>query len=142
VQEKLSRAAAAKPSRRLYIHITNADNAMLYVDNDPVTPKLGEVVYREIILDGDAEGCPPPGGEDPSKPAPAGGGKNTEAPKQGRYLGNREKKEVHDLSKATPACQIDEIAAAQREHFSSQKQAVAAGYRLCAYCFGKDQSKR
>ncbi len=141
VQEKLSRAAAGTPSRRLYIHVSNADDVTVHIDEDPVTPKSGEVIYREIILNGDVEGCPPPAGGKPSKPT-RGDGKGTEAPREGRYLGNRSKKELHDLNKATPACQIDEIAAAQREHFSSQKQARAAGYDLCAHCFGKDQSKR
>lgn len=141
VQEKLSRAAAGKPSRRLYIHVSNADDVTLHIDEDPVTPKLGEVVYREIILDGDIEGCPPPGGGKPSKPT-RDGGKDANALREGRYLGNRSRKELHDLNKATPACQIDEIAAPQREYFANQKQARAAGYDLCAHCFDKDQSKR
>lgn len=150
VQEKLSRAAAGKPARRFYIHVTNADDVTLHIDDDPVTPALGEVAYREIILGGDAAGCPPPGGGKPTKPTRGGGGKDTgkgagkdTAPaKEGRYVGNRRKKELHDFSNVKPACQVDEIAAAQREYFSNQKQAVAAGYDLCAYCFGKPQSKR
>lgn len=147
VQETLSRAAAGKPSRRFYIHVTNVDDVTLHIDDEPVTPKLGEVVYREIILGDDVEGCPPPGGK-PTKPTRGGkdtgkgAGKDAAPAKEGRYLGNRRKKEVHDLNNAKPACQIDEIAAAQREYFSNQKQAVAAGYDLCAYCFGKAQSKR
>lgn len=148
VQEKLSRAAAGKPAGRFYIHVTNADDITLHIDEEPVTPKLGEVVYREIILAGDVEACPPPGGGKPTKPTRGGGkdtgkgaGKDTVPAKEGRYLGNRRKKELHDLSNAKPACRIDEIAAAQREYFSNQKQAVAAGYDLCGHCFGKEKSK-
>ncbi len=72
VQEKLSRAAAGKPAGRFYIHVTNADDVTLHIDDEPVTPKLGEVVYREIILGGDVETCPPPGGGKPTKPARGG----------------------------------------------------------------------
>ncbi len=147
-EDKLARAAAGKAPRGAYIHVTNNAGATLYADADSVSPRLGKVLYREIILDGDVEGCPPPGGGQPAKPARGGrdtgkgAGKDTTPAQEGRYLGNRRKKEVHDLSNVKPACQIDEIAAAQREYFGNQKQARAAGYDLCAHCFGKDQSKR
>ncbi len=149
VQEKLSRAAAGKPAGRFYMHVTSADDVTLHIDEEPVTPKLGEVIYREIILGRDVEGCPPPGGGKSAKPTRGGGkdtgkgaGKDTAPAKEGRYLGNRRKKELHDLNNVKPACQIDEIAPAQREYFANQKQAVAAGYDPCAHCFGKTQSKR
>jgi hypothetical protein len=86
-------------------------------------------VYREIILDGDGCECLPPGG----KPVPE---------KEGRYLGNRKSFELHDLNNTKPGCQLDEIKDSQRESFTSQKAALAAGYDYCAHCFAKGKSKR
>ncbi len=141
VQEKLARAAAGEaPRRSAYIHVTNKDGATIYIDKEAIIPKLGEAVFREIFLDGE-DGCPPPQGAEPTKPS-RGGGKDKGTPKEGRYLGNRAKKELHDLSNTKPACQIDEIKTDQRQYFTNQKEAAAAGYDFCAHCFGKEKSKR
>lgn len=51
-----------------------------------------------------------------------------------RYLGNKKKKEYHDLYKKTAACQIDEIK--ESIPFSSEEQAERAGYDRCAHCLG------
>lgn len=57
-----------------------------------------------------------------------------------QYLGNKSKKEVHDLdNEKTGAnqCQIDEIIAAGNDvPFTSASAAKAAGYDNCNYCIG------
>ncbi len=57
----------------------------------------------------------------------------------GRFLGNRQKREVHDLLREQPNCQIDEILrAGHAVGFSPDTlaQAHAEGYDNCAYCLG------
>ncbi len=119
-----------------YIHVTDGQGATLYVGESVLTPKPGEVVYREIILDDGVCVCTPPGGKQPIRE------RKQDKSKEGRYLGNRRKQEVHDLKNTKPGCQIEEIKAGQREYFTTQKEAVAVGYDFCAYCFGKEKSKR
>jgi hypothetical protein len=57
-----------------------------------------------------------------------------------QYLGNTNKKEVHDLdNEKTGAnqCQIDEIIRARNDTpFTSLTAAHNAGYDDCAYCLG------
>jgi hypothetical protein len=115
---------------QVFIHVLSGKGGAQYVDSRALQPKLGQVDYREIVLDDAAGGCAPPPDGDP------------EPPKTGRYLGNSHKLELHDLKNATPRCQIDAIKAEHRVYFTTQKEATAAGYDFCAYCFGKDKSKR
>ena len=57
-----------------------------------------------------------------------------------RYLGNTDKKEVHDLDNedtAANGCQIDEIINAGHDKpFDSLPEAHSAGYDNCAKCLG------
>ncbi len=57
-----------------------------------------------------------------------------------QYLGNTNKKEVHDLDNEKTAaneCQIDEIIRAGNDKpFTSLAAAHAAGYDNCAHCLG------
>ena len=57
-----------------------------------------------------------------------------------RYLGNVNKKEVHDLDQedtSPSGCQIDEIIAAGHDRpFNSLSAAHGAGYDNCAQCLG------
>ena len=53
-----------------------------------------------------------------------------------RYLGNKNKMEVHDLQNPQTNCQIREILQPHRVDFSSLSQAHAAGFDNCAYCLG------
>ena len=56
-----------------------------------------------------------------------------------RYLGNTNKKEVHDLSNEKTKCQIDEILAAGHAvgfRPDSLEQAQSEGYDNGAYCIG------
>lgn len=123
---------------KVFLRVTDTRQALLGSDPVPLTPRLGQVDYREIILDGTV--CTPPPGGDP-KPGPApnpdpGTGKET------RFLGNSNSREVHDLQNTKKNCRIDQIAADYRVFFDTENEAVKARYDYCAYCFGKDKSKR
>ena len=60
-----------------------------------------------------------------------------------RYLGNTDKKEVHDLDQedtAANGCQIDEIIGAGHDKpFNTLEAAHAEGYDNCAKCLGGSQ---
>ena len=56
--------------------------------------------------------------------------------------GNSDKRELHDLESKKPRCLINKIRPDHQVYFNSEKEAQAAGYDYCAYCFGKDKSKR
>jgi len=49
-----------------------------------------------------------------------------------RYLGNKNKMEVHDLDNEQTNCQINEIK--QKVEFSTLQEAKDAGYDPCAHC--------
>jgi len=54
-----------------------------------------------------------------------------------RYLGNKNKTEVHDLDNEQTNCQIDEIIKAGNDRpFDSLSDATSAGYDNCNYCLG------
>jgi hypothetical protein len=149
---------------KLCLNATDANQRFLGGSNGTLTPRLGGVDYREIIVDSTAACTPPPGdatGAAPGcGPATQGGPGTTQGgtgttqggtgTTQGapgstvatRFLGNSNKHEVHDLQNAKKQCAIDRIAAKHRVYFNSPQDAVKAGYDYCAYCFGKAASKR
>lgn len=129
--EPAAEGGKAEPGQKVYIHVLSQQGAHLYADKQPLMPERGRVDYREIILDREEGVCRPP-------EAPGGPGEE----KATRYLGNSSNREVHDLTRRTRRCQIDEIRPDHRVYFKTQKEAVAAGYDYCAYCFGKEKSKR
>lgn len=52
-----------------------------------------------------------------------------------KYLGNKDKKEVHDLEKEKPECRIDEIIHAEFDiAFRTIGDAHDQGYSDCPYC--------
>ena len=54
-----------------------------------------------------------------------------------KHLGNKAKKEVHDLDKEKPQCQINEIiAAGHAVSFITLEQAHREGFDNCAFCIG------
>lgn len=59
-----------------------------------------------------------------------------------RYLGNSSTRELHDLDNRTGACQVDEIRIDNRIYFGSPLQAAELGYDHCAFCFGREASRR
>jgi hypothetical protein len=54
--------------REVCIHVSDPKSQILYRDAKPMTPVLGEVKYREIILNGESDCCQPP--SDPSSKEP------------------------------------------------------------------------
>lgn len=117
--------AESQPAGGVHVQVFDNKNARLYADQEVLTPHAGQADYHEVVLtnDGDGGAPQPPGGE-------------------GRFLGNPRSGELHDLEKITSRCQIDSIPAAYRIYFKTDKEAINAGYDYCAYCFGKEMSKR
>jgi len=65
-----------------------------------------------------------------------------EKKKKTRYLGNTSTHELHDLKNEKKNCRIDQIRFDHWINFKTQKEATEADYDFCAYCFGKEKSKR
>jgi hypothetical protein len=57
------------------------------------------------------------------------------------YLGNKNTMEVHNLSKQTQNCQINEIKFEHRKYFTPDtlEQAHKEGFDNCAYCIGNSK---
>lgn len=56
-----------------------------------------------------------------------------------KYLGNKDKKEVHNLEKEKPECRIDEIIKAEFDiAFRTIDDARDQGYSDCPYCIEED----
>jgi hypothetical protein len=58
-----------------------------------------------------------------------------------QYLGNKSKKEVHDLDKTKPNCEIDKIKEEHKVYFNPDTldQAHKDGYDNCAHCIGNSK---
>ena len=105
-----------------FLYVLDKDDVTVHRDKRPLAILAGQAQYLEVVLDdGDVDR--------PTQP-------------KTRYLGNSNSRELHDLNNQKPACQIDEIRVDHRINFKTQKEAVAMGYDFCAYCFGKEKSKR
>lgn len=52
-----------------------------------------------------------------------------------RYLGNTDKKIVHDLENENVNCQIDEIKHEHIKMFDHHFKATNEGFKDCKYCF-------
>lgn len=127
--------AASVTPPEVFIHVSDKQGTVLHRDSQALTPSFGRVDYREIVLGGE-DGCMPPA-TDTATTARSGTSART-----GRYLGNSNKHEVHDTKNTTKRCQIDEINPEYRVPFKTEKEALAAGFDRCAFCFGKDKSER
>ncbi len=103
-----------------FLYVLDTNGVILHRDKRPLAIGPGQTQYLEIVLD-DAE---------------------LDQVAATRYLGNSGTRELHDLNNQKPACKIDEIRVDHRINFKTQKEALALGYDYCAYCFGKDKSKR
>ena len=105
-----------------FLYVLDKDDVAVHRDKRPLAILAGQAQYLEVVLDdGDVDRPPQP---------------------TTRYLGNSNSRELHDLNNQKPACQIDEIRVDHRINFKTQKEAVALDYDYCAYCFGKEKSKR
>lgn len=58
-----------------------------------------------------------------------------------KYLGDNNKKQVHDLENIKDDCNTDEIKLVHKRNFipDSFKQANLEGYASCAWCIADDQ---
>ncbi len=59
-----------------------------------------------------------------------------------RYLANAASGEFHDLENTKSLCQIEEIRVDRRFYLRNEAEAAELGYDFCAYCFGRDRSRR
>lgn len=72
--ESFTDAIAANVRSEMFIHVSDQEQKVLYYDERPVTVKLGQVEYREIILKvADAPCAPPPTSESTGAPAGSSG---------------------------------------------------------------------
>ena len=105
-----------------FLYVLDKDDVAVHRDKRLLAILAGQAQYLEVVPDdGDVDR--------PTQP-------------KTRYLGNSNSRELHDLNNQKPACQIDEIRVDHRINFKTQKEALALDYDYCAYCFGKDKSKR
>lgn len=58
----------AEKLQPIFVRVLNQKRQVLYRDKKPMTPVLGEVKHREIILNGESASCQPP--SDPSSKEP------------------------------------------------------------------------
>jgi len=57
-----------------------------------------------------------------------------------RFMGNKIKRELHDLENEKPLCQIDAILNAKHEiAFNFYYEARDTGYNNCAFCLGNSK---
>lgn len=103
------------------IHVMDKDKKRLYLDKRSLIPRAGAVDYRDIVI-------------------PARISQVSE--KITRYLGNSNTRELHDLNNEKTGCRISSIRFDHKVDFAGKEDAVKAGYDYCAYCFGKEKSKR
>ena len=76
-------------------------------------------------------------------PAETGGAQHGgTAPAHARYLGNRNKGELHDLANVDGRCQLGRISPSHRVWFERVQEALTLHYDYCAYCFPKAWSRR
>ncbi|MBX3302615.1 MAG: hypothetical protein KF693_10405 [Nitrospira sp.] len=123
--ERLSRKAAASAAAQgdgneivARVDVLDAKSNVIHEDPVPIVVNAG-TVYREYVIE-NVEGT------------------NDRA----RYAGNPATREFHDTQNLTKRCQFDAIKPSGPIYFSSVADAEKAGYRYCAYCFGKTKSKR
>ena len=129
----------------VFLHVLDKNDVTLHEDKRPLPILAGQVQYLEVVInDGDVTDKPwtdTGTGRLRTKTEKVPGVKRPSQTKT-RYLGNSNSREFHDLNSQKPACQIDEIRPDHQISFKTQKEALALGYDYCAYCFGKDKSKR
>lgn len=104
-----------------YLRVSDPSGKVRYFADQPLELAPGERGYRPVVLDD-------PAGDTGTRPE--------------RYLGDSDTRELHDLKNITPQCHLNAIRPDHRYFFRTQKEALAMGYHYCAYCFGRDKSKR
>jgi hypothetical protein len=113
------RQAAAAIKQPVFLGAKSGVNEA--VDSRILYPTPGSIIYRDIELKAeDTDAC----------------GLRT------RYLGNSHTRELHDLNREKPGCQIAKMRPDHRVYLSGEQQAQAMDYDFCAHCFGAAKSRR
>ncbi len=97
-------------------------------DSIPMVARPGVSHYRDLILNFDQYEALKPTENNPVHPT--------------RFLGNSATRELHDLENEKNGCRIRMMRFDHRINFKTIQSAQEAGYDFCAYCFGRDKSKR
>lgn len=114
-------------SQAVFVRASVAGSPDIFADSSALIPKAGACHYRDIIVN----------------QAQAGDKQHQcDSMRSTRYLGNARNRELHDLKNEKPGCRIDKIRFDNAVNFKTIEKAVEAGYDFCAYCFGKEKSKR
>ncbi|MGF1625579.1 MAG: hypothetical protein ACFCVH_11910 [Alphaproteobacteria bacterium] len=134
VDEAREKAEAARREREASLFVASLKNPVFLgvtvpgqsgptMDDRAFHPRGGAIAYRDLTVAN-----------------PKDDGSSCQLPT--RLLGNSNSRELHDLDNEKPGCQIAEIRPDNRFFFQNERQAEALGYDFCAYCFGKERSKR
>lgn len=112
---------------QVFVRAIDARNDDVCADSTLIVPRPGTCNYRDLILDIRQD--------DNYK-------SDRRDRRSSRYLGNSSTTELHDLKNEKKQCQIDNIRIDHCFNFKTEKEARALGYDYCAYCFGREKSKR
>ena len=147
---RFDNAAGAANTLGVYLHVSDIAGKTLHRDMRELQPARGQVDYREIILRDDPCGQRPPRGKPDTGGSRGDGGDKKETPRGPEadrtptqpFVGNPATRELHDTQKITKRCKLDAIKPDARVYFANTADAEKAGYDYCAFCFGKDKSRR
>jgi hypothetical protein len=121
--DRMARLFVRALGERVFLGVTVPGQSGLIIDERALYPMAGSIVYRDLTVANpkdDGQACQ----------------------LKTRLLGNSGPRELHDLGNEKPACQIAEIRPDRRVYFQTTAQAEKLGYDFCAYCFGRQRSKR
>ncbi len=106
-------------SRHVYPYVQGRDGERHFGDRQPFYTRSNGRNFTVFLLDEVESGSDP-----------------------GRFVGNANTRELHDLETKGDKGHIDTIRWDHRVSFNSVEEAQRRGYDFCAYCFGRDKSKR
>lgn len=112
----------------VFVRAIDPEDDSICADSTLIAPSPGVCNYRDLILN-----------IDQSQKYISDLDKDR---RSSRYLGNSSTRELHDIRNEQAACQIDEIRIDRCVRFKSTREAEALGYDYCAYCFGREKSRR
>jgi len=121
--ERLVLRLASSLERNFYLATRVPGKREQSIDPRPLHPFPGGIAYRDLTISNEADD-----------------GKVCQLRTQ--FLGNSSTREVHDLAREQPACNIARIRPDHRFYLQSIAQARRLGYDFCAKCFGPEMSER
>lgn len=93
------------------------------MDPRALHPLRGAIVYRDLTIDDESD-------------------TGEQCHFATRLLGNSATRELHTLENEKKGCHLAAIRPDHRVYFLSEEQALKLGYDYCAYCYGKERSRR